>query len=403
MKSSGRNSETASILKKAHDYELAGKLKEATAELEKAIKINPDDGGLYNRLGDLYVKQNGIKQAINSYNKGVKAFRRESFYRNALGLCKKILRYDPGNMDIYLTIAELLVDLDERSDALIYFFEYIEKQMARKNNEEVVWTLEQIKGVGIRDKRTIDRVRAIYKAIGRPELFQDFVESVEAQKKQAETRAPEFIAPIESIEEKSTEDVRAYATGVQHENKPSEVDVARGELRKASRLDHVVDALDKVVGALSEEQKKALDQVQKSMSEFHHGSEKNIKTLETLLMSLGKALGSLSSNQASFAQGVNENLEKIKNTFTTSVGSIGREIKELSTSHQRAIDETKEFNKSFLDISQELRHGMQKINDSFTKFLLNQEIKEKKQRRFTIAIIAIITVICILLVISIVT
>lgn len=410
----GKGGETSQILKKASELEISGKLKEAIAELEKAIRINPRDGNLYNRLGDLYVKRKKIKEAIDSYKKGATAFRRDGFFRNALGLCKKILRYDPGNTETYLTIAELLVELDERSDALIYFFEYIEKQRAKKNTEEVLMALEDIRQLGIRDRKTIDKVRAIYKAVGRPELFQQFTEGEKEKITLEEVKPTEISRPsLEPSERKADkyEKIPVYADEKLLDNTMKDVESALADLRKAGRLDEVIAALDKSMTALSAEHKKAIALLQKSVSlnldtfrktihDLYQTSEKNTKTLEQLLTNLSKALASLSTNQASLAEKMNANLDTMGKNFSTATQDIIKEVKALSASHQKSMNETKEYNKSALDISQELKKGIQKINDSLTKFILSQEIREKRQRYYTFVIIGIIAAICSLLLIS---
>lgn len=413
----GKNSEASKILKRASELELSGKIKEAIAEIEKAIHINPGDGSLYNRLGDLYVKRKKVKEAVDSYKKGVKAFRRESFFRNALGLCKKILRYDPGTTETYLMIAELLVELDEKSDALIYFFEYIEKQRAKKNTEEILMTLEDIRRLGIRDKKTVDKIRAIYKAIGRPELFQELTEPMGGEEEKItleEVRSSEIVTPFaDSSETKTGEDKRIPARAHDEliDNRSKDVESALADLRKAGRLDEVVAALDKSMTALSGEHKKAIALLQKSVSlnldtfrktihEFHQASEKNTKTLAQLLTNLSTALASLSKSQTSLADEMNARLEKMGNSFNTATRDVAKEIKILSVNHQNAVDETKEYNKSILNISQELKKGIQKINDSLTKFVLSQEIREKNQRRYTFIIIGIIAAMCAMLFIS---
>lgn len=398
----GKNSEASKILKRASELEMSGKIKEAIAEIEKAIHINPGDGSLYNRLGDLYVKRKKVKEAVDSYKKGVKVFRRESFFRNALGLCKKILRYDPGTIETYLMIAELLVELDEKSDALIYFFEYIEKQRAKKNTEEILMTLEDIRRLGIRDKKTVDKIRAIYKAIGRPELFQEFTESMEGEEEKItleELRPSEIMTPIsESSERKTGEDrgIPGRAHDELIDNRSKDVESALADLRKAGRLDEVIAALDKSMTALSDEHKKAIVLLQKSVSlnldtfrktihEFHQTAEKNTKTLAQLITK---------------ADEMNARLEKMGNNFSAATQNIAEEVKTLSVNHQKAVDEAKEYNKSVLNVSQELKKGIQKINDSLTKFVLSQETREKNQRRYTFIIIGIIAAMCVMLFIS---
>ena len=151
------------LLKKANDLEIKNKIMEAAEEVKKAIELNPGDGNLYNRLGDLYLKSGNKEESVRHFRKGVEAFRRENFPRNALALGKKILRHDPNGFDMYYTIADVLVELDEKQDAAEYMFEYIEKQREQNRNKEVLNALEYVKTLELKDERIdlrIDEYRA---------------------------------------------------------------------------------------------------------------------------------------------------------------------------------------------------------------------------------------------------
>ena len=130
------DSNLAKVLKRATEFEERGKTDQAIKEFYKAIKMSPKDGNLYNRLGDLFVRNERVDEALDTYRKGVDAYRKDNFARNALALCKKIMRHDPGNLEIPFTIAELLVELDEKSDAVMYFLTYVEKHLAQKHEKE---------------------------------------------------------------------------------------------------------------------------------------------------------------------------------------------------------------------------------------------------------------------------
>ena len=151
------------ILKKANDLEIKGQVQEAIDEVRKAVDINPEDGNLYNRLGDLYLKLEDKDESLENFRKGVEAFRRDNFPRNALALSKKILRNAPDGFDMYYTIADLLVELDEKQDAAKYMFEYIEKQAKQEKEKEILNAIEYLQSLEIRDDRIQDRIAECYK------------------------------------------------------------------------------------------------------------------------------------------------------------------------------------------------------------------------------------------------
>ncbi|MEE8596537.1 MAG: hypothetical protein V3T09_01865 [bacterium] len=432
----GKSDSINKILARASELETNGKINKAIEELQKAIKDNVKDGNLYNRLGDLYVKSNKTKESIDAYKKSVEAFRNDTFYRNALALCKKILRYDPDNIETYLTTAELLVDLDEKSDALIYFFEYIEKQLAENNIEEVLKTLKYVEKQSGLDGKMIKKITETYKTIGKDDLVKKFAAHitkdsvVQKEMKVSKTasstqklkKEPEVEKDIgfknDTIkfdkEEKRLKDNIAHLDVA-----VNDIESAISQLRKAIRLDEVIIALDKSLTTLSNEHKKAiallqkslslnLETLQKSIKELGQGSEKNTKSLDTLLNNLNKALEISSKNQASFTRKIDDNFKNLSNNFNSTTTNALKEIKSALSDQRkgtddicRRLEETKDCNVSLLKVSEETQSTLQKINNSIFKFILAEEGKTKKLKYYAIIIISIITAICGLFVFSI--
>jgi diguanylate cyclase (GGDEF)-like protein len=168
--------------KKAIDLEAKGKIKQAIDELEMAVSYHPLDGNIYNRLGDLYIKNGNREKAIAIFKKGINAYRQDTFYRNSLALCKKVLKHDPENVDIYHTMGQLLVELDAKSDAFTYLFEYVERQKEKEDVESVIKTLDYMRSLGIKNKAQIEHMMEIYKSVGRTDRADLLVESGEKHK-----------------------------------------------------------------------------------------------------------------------------------------------------------------------------------------------------------------------------
>ncbi len=419
------------ILKKANDLEIKGKIEDAIDEVRKAVDINPEDGNLYNRLGDFYQKLDQTDEAIDNFRKGVEAFRRDNFPRNALALSKKILRYDPDGFDMYYTIADLLVELDEKQDAAKYMFEYIEKQAKQEKKDEVLNAIEYLKSLDIRDDKIQDRIIDCYKMYGKEDEAEKFVKETASKKRKIDEKT--VAALLEQAKAKSeikTEKIDQFLSEFdgaselredigQLDDTVKEVENAVTELRKAIRLDEVVVALDKSLTALSAEQKKAieqlsesiadnLDRLQKSIKELDQNAGKNTQDMQSNLEKLGKALTSLSTNQASIAKELNANLINLGSNFSTTTENSLKVVKSILANYKQATDEmilrlddTKDANTKLVEAngklvsaSDNMKQELSAMSETLSEFITSQENKEKKRERYIIGILAIITVIC---------
>ena len=413
-----KENNVSKLIKEVNELELRGKIKEAVQKLEKAITLSPNEGSFYNRLGDFHIKLNDTTLAIEAYKKGITVFRENSYYRNALGLCKKILRYAPGNIEIYWTTAELLIELDEKTDALIYLFEYAEKQLVQKNEKEVLHTIDYIKNMEVGNDKIETKINELYKALGKKEFIKETVKPQPPDKKPSRP-ATEKVSKIEvkpaarkpvvealSLEKRLKDDLARLDDAIKG------VDSAIAELRKALRLDEVIIALDKSLSSLSDGHKKAigllqksislnLDTLQKSIRELSQGSEKNIKGLEALLNSLSKSLTNMGKNQAAFSQEIHKNLLRVGDDFNKTTKEALKKVEELLKGYQRIsrdmcerLTETKDCSVSLVKVVEGMKVDLQAINDALVKFIMSQESKAKTLGRFGLITIIIGATIC---------
>lgn len=443
------------ILKKANDLEIKGKVEEAIEEVRKAVDINPEDGNLYNRLGDLYLKLDQKDESLDNFRKGVEAFRRDNFPRNALALGKKILRNDPDGFDMYYTIADLLVELDEKPDAAQYMFEYIEKQAKQDRKEEALNAIDYLKTLEIRDDKIQDRIIECCKMFTQADDVDKYVAETTQEKPEKEkpkTEEPETeeskkdekiaaaVLEKETIKRESKTDKKidkllrefdgasALREDIgQLDEAVKKVDNAVIGLRKAIRLDAVILALDKSLNALSAEQKKALgnlgtsvnenlDRLQTSIRALDQNSDKNTQATLLMIDKLGKALASLNTNQASIAKELNANLLKLGQNFNTTTENSLKVVKSILSNYKQATDEmilrlddTKdaniklvEANDKLVTVNDGMKQELSAMGESLSQYIAGQDLKEKKRDRYMLIILAIMSVICGLFIFSVI-
>ena len=137
------------------------KLKKKAAEFEqkkqfdKALQIyiqilDESDGeddeadvALYNRVGDLLMRQGSVGDAVNYYEKAVDLYAESGFFNNAIALCNKILRQSPGRNSIYYKLGKISAKKGFISDAKQNFLEYADRMQKGGQLDEAFRALKE--------------------------------------------------------------------------------------------------------------------------------------------------------------------------------------------------------------------------------------------------------------------
>ncbi|MBA3496840.1 MAG: tetratricopeptide repeat protein [Gemmatimonadales bacterium] len=101
----------------------------AIQQIESGAESSPDLS-LYNRVGDLYLKINDTAAAVRSYERAVDLYADQGFFNNAIALCGKILRVNPGRTQTYLKLAQLHARKNVVIEAKRNLIEFLERMNA---------------------------------------------------------------------------------------------------------------------------------------------------------------------------------------------------------------------------------------------------------------------------------
>jgi tetratricopeptide (TPR) repeat protein len=101
----------------------------AIQQIESGQETSPDLS-LYNRVGDLYLKTNDVAAAVRSYERAVDLYADQGFFNNAIALCGKILRVNPGRTQTYLKLAQLHARKNVVIEAKRNLIEFLERMNA---------------------------------------------------------------------------------------------------------------------------------------------------------------------------------------------------------------------------------------------------------------------------------
>jgi pilus assembly protein FimV len=118
--------DVAKLKKKAAELELKKQFDKALAVYVEIL--NSYDGSdlevdvtLFNRVGDIHLKQGNVADAVDYYEKAVDHYVETGFYNNAIALCNKILRSSPGRASIYYKLGKISAHKGFKSDAKANF------------------------------------------------------------------------------------------------------------------------------------------------------------------------------------------------------------------------------------------------------------------------------------------
>ena len=125
--------DVAKLKKKAAEFELKKQFDKALAtyvEILDSYGRNSDeevDLALYNRVGDLFLKQGNVADAVDYYEQAVDRYAEGGFFNNAIALCNKILRNSPGRASVYYKLGKISAHKGFKGDAKANFLEYADR------------------------------------------------------------------------------------------------------------------------------------------------------------------------------------------------------------------------------------------------------------------------------------
>src|SRR3954470_8037724 len=141
--------DVAKLKKKAAEFELKKQFDKALAAyveiLDSYGKKSDDevDLSLYNRVGDLYLKQGNVADAVDYYEQAVDRYAEGGFFNNAIALCNKILRNSPGRASVYYKLGKISAHKGFKGDAKANFLEYADRMQKTGKFDEAFRALKE--------------------------------------------------------------------------------------------------------------------------------------------------------------------------------------------------------------------------------------------------------------------
>ena len=138
----------AKLKKKAAEFELKKQFDKALAvyvEILDGYDSSDEevDVALFNRVGDLYLKQGSVGDAVDYYEQAVDRYADGGFHNNAIALCNKILRNSPGRASVYYKLGKISAQKGFKGDAKKNFLEYADRMQASGKIDEAFRALKE--------------------------------------------------------------------------------------------------------------------------------------------------------------------------------------------------------------------------------------------------------------------
>jgi tetratricopeptide (TPR) repeat protein len=130
--------------RKAQQLARSGDLEGAIDEMDRVLQAGETDPYDFVFRGDLLARMNRIDGAVSAYEEAVSAYERIGLYRNAIAICKKVLRTDASRKRTHGRLGDLYAKEGLTGDAVDHFLAYLDGAGDDATGEEFIEVLERV-------------------------------------------------------------------------------------------------------------------------------------------------------------------------------------------------------------------------------------------------------------------
>lgn len=195
----------AAITRDAQKYASKGQIDKAIVEWQKLLRETPD-GNIFNIVGDLYLRKNAKKEAVETFTKAATIFREDGFYLKAMALYKKILNINPAEITSLIALAELNAEkglIGNANETYLTAAEIYTKAGAVENALEIYSKMLELSPTNIPLKI---RMAELYFKIGlKTEAIREYLKIAEDYtEKEDLVKAQEFLQRVIGLDPQNT-------------------------------------------------------------------------------------------------------------------------------------------------------------------------------------------------------
>jgi tetratricopeptide (TPR) repeat protein len=163
------------IRTKAAEFFQKGDYAKAVVEYKKVLELEPGNASVYNFIGDAFVKLNNIDEAVGNYMEAAKGYGNDALFNNAIAVCKKILRIKKDDPEIYKMLGDLYIQQGLINEAITNLLEYAERKIKEGKPELAFPIYHQIVELNPQNLAIRSKLADMYLAQKRvPEAIEEF-------------------------------------------------------------------------------------------------------------------------------------------------------------------------------------------------------------------------------------
>ena len=157
---------TLEIKRKAQRFVQNGDLDRAVEEYQKLLAADDTDPYTHVTLGDLYFKKGVLDEAGRRYQEAAEAYRKAGLVKNAIAVCKKMLRLNLRAMETLKSLAELHAQDGLATDAGLYYAQYADLMLAKDQRVPAAEALEEAARLIPEDPKYAEKVGELWNLEG---------------------------------------------------------------------------------------------------------------------------------------------------------------------------------------------------------------------------------------------
>jgi len=132
------------IKKRAQQFVQKGQIDAALAEFDRLFESGDKDPYDFIVVADLLAKRGSMQEAVRRYRQAIHEYSAAELYKNAIAVCKKILRISKEDLEIHRTLGELYAKEGLYGDAQIHYLEFADGSIRRREFDTALNVIEAV-------------------------------------------------------------------------------------------------------------------------------------------------------------------------------------------------------------------------------------------------------------------